>query len=249
MVKLIQNNPNICYDVIHNKLGSEEMKRIKLKDRTLPTYSKGEEIFNMTSHIVGGGLGVIFLIICIAVSAAHKNIYGIVSGIIFGISMIVLYTMSSVYHGLSLKKQIAKKVMQILDHDSIFILIAGSYTPFALCTLREYDAVLGWSIFAITWGFSILGIVLNSIDLRKYRVFSMICYILMGWCIIFRVDILPKTIGWVGTILLVIGGVFYTVGAILYGLGRTKKWMHSIFHLFIVLGNVLQAICIIAFVL
>ena len=225
------------------------MKRTKLKDRTLPTYSKGEEIFNMTSHIVGGALGVIVLILCVIVSIIHKNIYGLVSGIIFGVSMIILYTMSSLYHGLSPKKDTAKKVMQILDHDCVFILIAGSYTPFALCSFREYDATLGWGLFAIIWGISALAIVLNSIDLRKYRVFSMICNIALGWCIIFRADVLPITIGWVGTILLLLGGIFYTVGAILYGVGRKKKWMHSIFHLFILIANILHAICILAFVL
>ena len=225
------------------------MKRTKLIDRTLPTYSKGEEIFNMTSHIVGGGLGVIVLIACIIVSIIHKNTYGLISGIVFGVSMIVLYTMSSIYHGLSKNKQTAKKVMQILDHDSVFILIAGSYTPFALCSFREYDATLGWALFAIIWGVSILAIILNSIDLRKYRVFSMVCNIVLGWCIIFRADVLPKTIGTTGTILLVLGGIFYTVGAILYGVGKKKKWMHSIFHLFILIANILHAICILAYVL
>lgn len=113
-------------------------KRIKLKDRILPTYSKGEEIFNMTSHIVGGAIGVIATIACIVVAAIRENVYGIVSGAIFGITMIVLYTMSSIYHGLR-PNTTGKKVLQILDHCSIFLLIAGSYTPFALCTLREYD--------------------------------------------------------------------------------------------------------------
>ena len=113
-------------------------KRIKLKDRVLPTYSKGEEIFNMTTHIVGGGIGVIATILCIIYAAIHGNVYGIVSGAIFGITMIVLYTMSSIYHGLR-PNTTGKKVLQILDHCSIFLLIAGSYTPFALCTLRQYD--------------------------------------------------------------------------------------------------------------
>ena len=115
-------------------------KRIKLKDRVLPTYSKGEEIFNMTSHIVGGGIGVIATILCVVVAAIHNNVYGIVSGAIFGVTMIILYTMSSVYHGLR-PNTTGKKVLQVLDHCSIFLLIAGSYTPFALCTLREYDAL------------------------------------------------------------------------------------------------------------
>lgn len=114
------------------------MNRTKLKDRILPTYTKGEEIFNMTSHIVGAVLGVVATVLCIVFAAINKNVYGIVSGAIYGVTMIVLYTMSSIYHGLSPKKH-SKKVFQVLDHCSIFLLIAGSYTPFALCTLREID--------------------------------------------------------------------------------------------------------------
>ena len=141
------------------------MKRIKLKDRKLPTYSKGEEIFNMTSHIVGGGFGLIALISCIVVAAIHNNSMGILSGFIYGLSLIELYTISSVYHGLSPKKDIAKKVLQIIDHCSIYFLIAGSYTPFALCTFMQYDKTLGLIIFLAIWGLAIFGIILNSIDL------------------------------------------------------------------------------------
>ena len=151
------------------------MKRTKLKDRVLPTYTKGEEIFNMVSHIVGGALGVITTILAIVIGVIHHNGYGIVSGIIFGISLIFLYTMSSIYHGLSPKK-LSKKVMQIMDHCAIFVLIAGSYTPFALCTLREYSPALGWTIFAIIWIFAALGITLNAIDLKKYKIlYNAIC--------------------------------------------------------------------------
>ncbi len=116
------------------------MQRTKLKDRILPTYTKGEEIFNMTSHIVGAVLGIVALILCIVFAAINGNGYGVVSGTIYGITMIILYTMSSIYHGLSPKIK-SKKVFQILDHCSIFLLIAGSYTPFALCSIREADSV------------------------------------------------------------------------------------------------------------
>lgn len=122
------------------------MTRTKLKDRVLPTYTKGEEIMNMTSHIVGAAFGMVATILCIAFAASHGNAYGVVSGAIYGFTMILLYTMSSIYHGLSPKLK-GKKVMQVLDHCSIFLLIAGSYTPFALCTLREYDPATGWIIF------------------------------------------------------------------------------------------------------
>ncbi len=224
------------------------MKRTKLKDRVLPKYTKGEEIFNMTSHIVGATFGLIVTIVCIVVSAMHKDVYAIVSSIIYGISMIVLYTMSSIYHGLS-PKVIGKKVMQILDHCTIFLLIAGSYTPFMLCTFREYNPVIGWAMFGLIWGAAILGIILNAIDLKKYNKFSMICYIAMGWAIIFRVDLLPKLLGRNGVILLVSGGIAYTLGAILYGLGVKHKYMHSVFHLFILLGSVLQFFCIVFYVI
>ncbi len=223
------------------------MQRTKLKDRILPTYTKGEEIFNMTSHIVGASLGLIATILCVAFATSHKNLYGIVSGLIYGISMLLLYTMSSIYHGLSPKLK-SKKVFQILDHCSIFLLIAGSYTPFALCTIRESNPLTGWIIFSIIWGFAILGIVLNSIDIKRYKVFSMICYLLMGWCIIFKVNELPQLLTTNGFILLVAGGVTYTIGAILYGVGKKHKYFHSIFHLFILLGS-LQFLCILLYVM
>ena len=147
------------------------MQRTKLRDRILPTYTKGEEIFNMTSHIVGAVLGIVATVLCIVFAAINKNVYGIVSGAIYGVTMIILYTMSSIYHGLN-PKRYSKKVFQVLDHCSIFLLIAGSYTPFALCTIREYDAFAGWMIFGIIWAMAILGIVLNSIDIKKFKVFE-----------------------------------------------------------------------------
>ncbi len=224
------------------------MKRIKLKDRVLPVYTKGEEIFNMTSHIVGAVLGLVALVLCIVFAAIHGNTYGVVSGSIYGTTMIILYTMSSIYHGLSPKKY-SKRVFQVLDHCSIFLLIAGSYTPFALCTIRQNDPVFGWGIFAVIWLLAILGIVLNAIDIKKFKVFSMICYLLMGWCIIIKASILPQTLGMVGVVLLVAGGIAYTVGAVIYGLGKKYKYAHSIFHLFILLGSLLQFLCILLYVM
>ena len=208
------------------------MQRTKLKDRILPIYSKGEEIFNMTSHIVGAVLGIVATVLCVVFAATHHNGYGVVSGAIYGVTMIVLYTMSSIYHGLSPKKY-SKKVFQVLDHCSIFLLIAGSYTPFALCNFREYNTALGWTIFGVIWLIAIIGITLNSIDIKKFKVFSMICYLGMGWCIIFTANLLPKLLGNVGLGLLLAGGIAYSLGAILYGLGKKHKWMHSIFHMFI----------------
>jgi len=122
------------------------------------------------------------------------------------------------------------------------LLIAGSYTPFALCTFREYNTALGWSLFGIIWGVAILGIVLNAIDLKKYKVFSMICYLAMGWCIIIKLPLLVQLVGIPGTVLLVLG-------AVLYGVGKKHKYIHSIFHLFIVLASVLQFLSILLYVM
>ena len=224
------------------------MHRTKLADRVLPTYTKGEEIFNMVSHIVGAALGVLALVLGIIISVLHRNGFGVVACLIYGITLILLYTMSSIYHGLSPKLK-AKKVLQIIDHCSIFLLIAGTYTPFCLCTLREYDATIGWLVLAIVWGLAIIGIVLNSIDLKKYKVFSMICYLVMGWCIIAKINVVIEALGTVGFGLLLGGGVVYTVGTIFYGVGRKVKWMHSIFHLACVLGSLLQLLCVVIYVI
>ena len=224
------------------------MNRIKLKDRILPKYTKGEEIFNMTSHIVGAVLGIVALVLCVVFAAVNGNGYGVVSGTIYGLTMILLYTMSSIYHGLS-PKRYSKKVFQVLDHCSIFLLIAGSYTPFALCTLREYDTATGWTIFGMIWAMAILGIVLNSIDIKKFKKFSMLCYLVMGWCIVVKINLLPILLGTAGFVLLLLGGIAYSIGAILYAIGKKRKWMHSVFHLYIVFGSLLQFFCILLYVM
>lgn len=224
------------------------MQRIKLADRILPTYTKGEEIFNMTSHIVGGALGIVATTLCVIMAAIHHNVYGVVSGAIYGFTMILLYTISSIYHGLS-PKRFSKRVFQVLDHCSIFLLIAGSYTPVSLCTIRSYNTAWGWIIFGVVWGAAALGITLNSIDLKSTKVFSMISYLLMGWCIVVRFDILLKTIPQAGIVLLVAGGIAYTIGTIFYGLGKKKKYFHSIFHLFIFAGSLLQFLAILLYIM
>ena len=224
------------------------MKRIKLGDRVLPTYTKGEEIFNMVSHIVGGAIGIAILTLCVIFAAIHKDGYALASGIVYGVSLILMYTMSSIYHGLR-KDSKAKKVFQIIDHCSIFLLIAGTYTPFALCTLREYNVALGWTIFGIVWGLTIIGIVLNSIDIKKYKVFSMISYLVMGWCIIFRIDVIFKNLELIAFLLLLLGGIFYTIGAVLYGVGKKRKWMHSVLHIFCVIASILHGLCILIYLM
>lgn len=221
------------------------MKRTKLEDRELPSYTKGEEIANMVTHILGGVIGIVAIVLC---SIKAKDAYGVVSGVIFGVCMLILYTMSSIYHGLSPKLK-GKKVLQILDHCTIFLLIAGSYTPFALCTLREYHVGVGWTIFGVIWAVAVLGIVLNSIDLKKYKVFSMICYLAMGWCIIIKINVLPVLLGMQGFILLLAGGMVYTLGAILYMIGKKHKYIHTVFHVCVLIASFLHFLCILLYVI
>lgn len=223
-------------------------KRTKLADRQLPDYSKGEEIFNMVSHIVGGALGIAALVLCIITAAkGGSGAIGVVSSCIYGVTLIALYTMSSIYHGL--RPGMAKKVMQVLDHCTIYFLIAGSYTPVLLVCMREKYPTLAWGLFALVWGCAVIACVLTAIDLRKYRVFSMICYLAMGWVIIFFVKQTYDVMGTGGVVFLITGGISYTIGSILYGLGKKKKWMHSIFHLFILAGSVLHFFAIILYAL
>lgn len=200
----------------------------------------------MISHIVGGGLGVVALVLCVVFSAIYNDAYAIVGSAIYGVSLIALYTMSSVYHGL--KNNTAKKVMQVLDHCTIYFLIAGTYTPVLLTSIRRVSPVTAWVLFGVVWGLAALAVTLTAIDLKKYSVFSMICYIGMGWCIIFAIDVTIKAIAAPGLILLLAGGIAYTIGAILYGLGKKRRYMHAVFHLFVVLGSLLQFLCILFYV-
>ena len=218
------------------------MKRTKLIDRKLPDYTKGEEIFNMVSHIVGGGFGVLALIACVITSALYGDAWGVVSSSIYGTSLIALYTMSSVYHGL--RPSTAKKVLQIIDHCTIYFLIGGSYTPITLCSIRAVSPVVGWVLFGVVWGLAALAITLTAIDLKKYSKFSMICYIGMGWCIVFAANYFLQAVDMTGVILLLAGGIAYTIGAILYGVGKKHRYMHSVFHLFVLLGSILQFLSI-----
>jgi len=221
--------------------------RTKLKDRILPTYTRGEEIFNMVSHIVGGAFGIVALVLSVVVSALHGNPWAVASSAVYGASMVCLYTMSSVYHGLNVN--MGKKVMQVLDHCTIYFLIAGTYTPILLVAVRPRYPAVAWVLFGFVWGLAALAATLTAIDLKKYAVFSMVCYILMGWCVIAAMKPVILSVGWDGMLLILLGGIAYTVGAVLYGIGSRKRWMHSVFHVFVVAGSILQFFGILLYVL
>ena len=223
------------------------MKRTKLKDRSLPDYTHGEEIFNMVSHIVGGGLGVVYLTLCVVFSAVRGNVWGVVGSAVYGASVICLFTMSSVYHGVT--HAMAKKVLQVLDHCTIYFMIAGTYTPIALCSLREYNLAFGWVVFGFVWAVAALATTLTAIDLHKYKKFSMICYLALGWCIVVALKPTWAAIGTGGMIFLLLGGVLYSIGAILYVLGNKKRYAHSLFHLFVDAASLMHFFCILFYVI
>ena len=223
------------------------MKRTKLSDRLLPNYTRGEEIMNMVTHIAGGAFGILALVLCVVKAALHGSVINVVSCAIYGAALIALYTMSSVYHGLS--PSIGKKVMQVIDHCTIYFLIAGTYTAVVLSAIRPVYPLLGWGLFIFEWVLALIAATLTAIDLKKYEVFSMICYIGMGWAVIPFAKQTRVALTEPGFYLLLAGGIAYTIGAVLYGIGSKKKWMHSIFHIFVVLGALLQFLSIFLYAL
>lgn len=222
-------------------------KRIKLINRTLPDYTRGEEIMNMVTHIVGGGFGILFFLLCVLHPRVYTNVWKLVSCCIYGGSAILVFTISSIYHGL--KTNTSKKVMQIIDHCCIYVLIAGTYTPIIVSCFIEKYALLGICLLAFQWGLSALAITLNAIDLSKYKLFSMICYIGLGWCIIFFLPQFLNVVEAAGFIYLLAGGISYSIGAILFAIGTKMRWMHSVFHIFVVIGCILQFISIYFYIL
>lgn len=218
---------------------------MKLKDRVeIPKYSLSEEIFSSVSHGIGGLLSIAALVLCVVFSAIHGNVYAVVSSAIYGSTSIILYTMSTLYH--SLKVNNAKRVFRIIDHSSIYLLIAGTYTPYCLVVL---PTGLGWTIFGIEWFCAILGIILNSIDIKKYKKISMALYLIMGWMIIFSFKSIVNSMNIRGIYLMLAGGILYTIGAIIYGLGKKYKYVHSVFHLFVLAASILFFFSILLYVI
>ena len=220
------------------------MKRTKLADRPMPGYSPGEELCHVVSHIAGAVLGVVALIWCLILADSPVEI---IASIVYAMTMILLYTTSSIYHGL--KHPMAKKVFQVLDHCTIYLFIAGTYTIIALVALRPEYPALAWAAVAFQWTVAAIAVTLTAIDLKRYEHFSFACYIVMGWSALVAVRPTVRVLGWAGSGLLLAGGISYTIGAILYVIGRKKQYAHSVFHVFILLGSLLHFLCVVLFVL
>ena len=212
-------------------------------------YTSGEEVANAVTHVVGSHLGAAMLALLVWQGAASGTdvAWKTTSAAIFGASTILLYAVSSAYH--AVVHPPAKRILHVMDHMAIYFLIAGTYTPITLAGIRPVHPAIGWVIFGIVWGCTALAATLTAIDLRKYRVLSMLCYIAMGWCVVFFLGPTVDALGWPFMWWTLAGGIAYTVGAILYGLGKKRRYMHSIFHIFVIFGSILQAIAIIFYVL
>ncbi len=191
-------------------------------------YTVGEEIGNAVTHGIGALLGVAGLVLMIL---KCTDAWQVVSVCIYGASIIVLFTMSCLYHALTNEK--AKYVMRVFDHSSIFFLIAGTYTPFTLVTLR---GALGWVLFGVVWGSAILGITLNAVSIEKFKTFSMAAYIASGWCVVIAVVPLIRNLQAGGLWLLLAGGLLYTGGILFYR--QKKNWFHMVWHLFVLAAAV-----------
>ncbi|MEZ4628489.1 MAG: hemolysin III family protein [Eubacteriales bacterium] len=185
--------------------------------------------------------------LCVIKSALGGDAWAISASVVYGVTMIVLYCLSSVYHGL--KPSLGKKVLQVLDHCSIYFMIAGTYTPILLVALRPQYPVLAWSVFGAEWALTALAVTLTAIDLKQYRIFSMFCYLFMGWAVVFFAPFAVHVLSPAGFWLLLSGGLAYTTGAILYGIGSKRRWFHGMFHLFVLAGSVLQFLAIYLFVI
>ena len=211
---------------------------------SIPKYTLGEELMNSITHGVGGALGIAALVLCIIKSCSPLDGYKLASSIVFGLTTTLLYLMSCLYHALKVNR--AKRVFRVIDHCTIFLLIAGTYTPYTLITLR---GLTGWILFGIVWGVGILGIVLNAVSLKRFAKLSVACYIALGWVVLFASRQLIASLDRTGLWLLLAGGIAYTVGAVLYGIGSKKRYFHSVFHFFCLIGTVLHFFSIYFYVL
>lgn len=195
------------------------------------TFTKREELIHAVTHGVGAMLSIVALILLIIFAAMDGDPWQIISGIIFGTTMLLMYLSSTIVHSLPRGKW--KDIFQIFDHSSIYLFIAGSYTPFLLVHLRG-DA--GWTLFAIIWGIALIGIVLKIFFVKKFVILSTLFYVFMGWLIIFVWNPLTNIMHGSGLTLLVIGGLFYTIGAVFF-LWRGCPYHHAVWHLFVLAGS------------
>ena len=220
------------------------MQRTKLAERTLPDYTLGEEICNTVTHAPGIAFGIVTLMLCTFAALKEGDTFRLIGACVYGISLTALYSMSTIYHASA--PGISKKILQILDHCTIYFLIAGTYTPILLGPFMEYSSATAWTILAAVWSLCIIATVFTAIDLNGFRKLSMTCYIGTGWIIIIFLKPAIQSMTLAGFLYLLYGGIAYTIGAVFYSIGSKyhKRYMHSVFHVFVLLGSVLQFVAV-----
>lgn len=217
-----------------------------MNNRVLPKqkqYSTGEEILNSISHGAGAVFAACGTALLIVLAAFFSDAWGIVSSAVYGFSLIVLYTMSTLYHAITNER--AKRVMRVLDHSSIFLLIAGTYTPISLVTLR---GPLGWVVFGLVWGSAVIGIVFNAVSIERFKKLSLILYIASGWAVVIAAKPMIATMRPGGLWLLLIGGLFY-MGGIFFYVQKKRRWFHGIWHLFVLFGSIAHYLSILFYII
>ncbi|MFK5959492.1 MAG: hemolysin III family protein, partial [Lutibacter sp.] len=198
-----------------------------MEKKEITYYEPKEEKFNIISHAIGLALSIVALVLLIVYASIYGGVWHIVSFSIYGASLIVLYSASTFYHYVQSPK--LRHRLNIFDHSAIYVLIAGTYTPFTLVVLSGW---VGWTIFGVSWGLALAGIILKLFFTGKYDKISTYAYVLMGWVVIFAVKPLVENLAFEGLMWLLAGGIFYTVGAILYSI-KNLKYNHAIFHIFV----------------
>lgn len=220
-----------------SRMQKKEQQAEKRRRLGLPRYTLGEEVFSSVSHGVSALLAVAGLVLLLVFCQKTPLYVGCVS--VYGVTMVLLYTVSTLYHALGLNR--AKVVFRSLDHCTIFLLIAGTYTPITLISLGSRQ---GWVMFCVVWAAAVLGIVLNAISVERFKIVSMVCYLAMGWVVVLAMKDVMANVSPVGFWCLLAGGLSYTVGAVLYGLGKKIPYIHSVFHLFVLAGSVLHTVTV-----
>ncbi|MDH3381195.1 MAG: hemolysin III family protein [Flavobacteriaceae bacterium] len=214
-----------------------------MKHKPINFYNPLEEKLNIITHAVGIALSIAALVLLVIFASFYGNVWHIVSFSIYGASLIALYTASTIYHSIQNPKW--RYRFNIVDHSAIYILIAGTYTPFALVTL---NGTVGWVLFGVTWGIAAIGIIFKIFFTGRFDIVSTIAYVAMGWIVIFAINPLIDNLPLNGIFWLFLGGIFYTIGAIIYAIKRIK-FNHAIFHVFVLLGSISHFFAVFFYVL
>ncbi len=210
------------------------------------TYTRKEEWINSISHMVGGGFAIIMTIILLIKAIMCRNVWYIITAVIYGGTMIGMYACSAVYH--ALHEHNGKKAMRLVDHTMVFVFISGTITPFSLCAIRPEHPFWGWLLFGVAWLCTAGSIVMIYVNFQKTRPIQMTLCMIEGWMVIFLIRYLFEILGVHGFVLLLGGGIIYTIGSILFGIGAKKKYMHCIFHFCIVIASIMHFFAVLLYV-